>query len=215
LLLFINIFNLQHFFYYRLCLLDVSWAQRSCLQRRMCGVKTAKGGCNSSSTTALNTSWYVCSSILFRKLLFSWVEYNDFFFNFQETYNSRLRERYENDHSTHPNLWMEAKSSGGPDKNQVYGLSNTTTENLRAARSVSTIGSSQSISSTQYEEIVALKQQTTHLTEQYQQLSADYEQFHQMVMDMRSQIGGTCVPLCWLYGPGNDQPLPPPAPPLF
>ena len=110
---------------------------------------------------------------------------------------------------------MEAKSSGGSDKNQVYGLSNTTTENLRAARSVSTIGSSQSISSTQSEEIVALKQQTTHLTEQYQQLSADYEQFHQMVMDMRSQIGGTCVPLCWLYDSGNDQPLPHPAPSLF
>jgi len=163
-----------------------------------------KGGCNSSSTIALNTSWYVCSTILFRKLLFSWVEYDDFFFNFQETYNSRLRERYGNNHSTHPNLWMEAKSSGGPDKNQVYRLSNTPTENLRAARSVSTIGSSQSISSTQSEEIVALKQQTTHLTEQYQQLSADYEQFHQMVMDMRSQMSGTCVPLCWLYGPGND-----------
>jgi hypothetical protein len=65
------------------------------------------------------------------------------FFNFQELYNSRLRERYKDDFSTHsdfnPDLWIEAGSSGGPNKNQVYGLSNTTTENLRAARNVSTV----------------------------------------------------------------------------
>jgi hypothetical protein len=66
----------------------------------------------------------------------------------------------------------------GPDKNRVYGLSNTTAKNLWAARSVSTVGSSQSVSSTQSEEIVALKKQ-------YQELSADYEQLHQLVMDMR------------------------------
>jgi hypothetical protein len=74
------------------------------------------------------------------------------FFHFQVTYNSRLRERYEDDPSTHPDfdldLWMKVGSSGGPDKNQVYGLSNTTTENLRAVRSVSTIRSSQSVSNT-------------------------------------------------------------------
>lgn len=47
----------------------------------------------------------------------------------QETYNSRLRERYEDNPSTHPDfdldLWMKVGSSGGPDKNWVYGLSNT------------------------------------------------------------------------------------------
>ena len=74
------------------------------------------------STTALNTLWYVRSIILLRKLLFSWIEYDDFFFNFQET-----------------------------------------------------IGSSQSVSSTQSEEIVAL-QHATDLTQQYKQLLADYEQ---------------------------------------
>jgi len=41
-----------------------------------------------------------------------------------------LREKYENDPSTHPDfdpdLWMEVGSSGGRDKNKVYGLSNTT-----------------------------------------------------------------------------------------
>jgi len=102
---------------------------------------------------------------------FSWIEYDYFFFHFQETYNSWLREKYEDDPSTHPNfdldLWMEVWSSGGPDKNQVYGLSNTTAKNLRAARSISTIGSSQSVSSTQSEEFIALKQQ-------YAQLSANY-----------------------------------------
>jgi hypothetical protein len=54
---------------------------------------------------------------------------------------------------------MEVGSSGGPDKNQVYELSNTTAENLRAAHNVSTVGSTQSVSSTQSEEFMALKQQ--------------------------------------------------------
>jgi len=110
---------------------------------------------------------------------FYWIEYDDFFFHFQETYNSWLRERYGDDLSTHldfdPDLWMEVGSSGGPDKNQVYGLSNTTAENLWAAYSVSTIGSSQSVLSTQFKEFVALQQHTTHLTEKYKQLSANYE----------------------------------------
>ena len=100
----------------------------------------------------LNTSWYVRSIILFHKLLFSWIEYDDFFFNFQETYSSRLRERYGDDPSTHsdfdPDLSMEVGSSGGPDKNQVYGFSNNTAENLQVGRSVPTVGSSQSLSST-------------------------------------------------------------------
>jgi hypothetical protein len=66
---------------------------------------------------------------------FYWIEYDDFFFHFQETYNSRLRERYGDDPSTHPDfdqdLWMEVGSSDGPDKNRVYGLSNTMAKNLR------------------------------------------------------------------------------------
>jgi hypothetical protein len=100
----------------------------------------------------LNTSWYVRSIILFRKLLFSWNEYDDLKKKNQETYNNRLRERYGDDPSTHmdfdPDLWIEVGSSGGPDKNQVYRLSNTTAENLRTAYSVSTVGSSTSVSST-------------------------------------------------------------------
>ena len=125
-----------------------------------------------------------------------------------------MRERYGDDPSTHPDfdpdLWMEVRSSGGPDKNQVYGLSNTTTENLRATRSVSIVGSSQSVSSTQSKEFVALQQQ-------YERLSADYEQLRQMVVDIKSHMGDSCAPPFWPFDPRNNQPppLPPPAPSLF
>jgi len=89
-------------------------------------------------------------------------------------------------------------------------------KNLWAARSVSIFGSSQLVSSTQCLEFAALQQHTAHLTEKYEQPSADYEQLYQMVMDMRSQMGGTCTPLFWSYGFENDQPPPPSiAPPLF
>jgi cell division septum initiation protein DivIVA len=105
------------------------------------------------------------------------IEYDDYFlFYFQETYNNRLRERYGDDTLTHPefdpDLWMEVGSSGGPDKNRVYGLSNTTADNLRSTRSFSTVGSSQSISSSQSKESVALQQ----LTEKYDNLQAEYAQ---------------------------------------
>jgi len=85
-----------------------------------------------------------------------------------------LRERYGDNILTHPefdpDLWMEVGSSGGPDKNQVYGLSNTTADNLRSTRSVSTVGSSQS------KEFVALQQHTAQLTEKYDHLQAEYAQ---------------------------------------
>jgi len=123
-----------------------------------------------------------------------------------------LRERYGDDPSNpdfNPDLWMEVGSSGGPDKNRVYRLSNTTAENLRAAHSVSTVGSSQLVASTQSGEFMALKQQ-------YERLSTDYEQLRQMVMDIRSQMGDTYALLFWLFSPGNNQPPPPPPPtPLF
>jgi len=119
------------------------------------------------------------------------------FFYFQETYNSRLRERYGDDPLTHSeldlDLWMEVGSSGGPDKNRVYGLSNTTVENLRAARSVWTVGSSQSVSSTQSKEFVVLQQHTTQLTKKYNHLSAEYaqqkaehEQLREFILNMAS-----------------------------
>jgi hypothetical protein len=122
-----------------------------------------------------------------------------------------LRERYGDDHSTYlnfdPDLWMEVGSSGGPEKNQVYGLSNTTAKNLQLTRSISTVGSSPSVSSTQSKEFIALKQQ-------YERLSTDYDQLRQMVMEMRIRMGDdTCAAPFWLYGPKNNQPPPPPTPP--
>jgi hypothetical protein len=64
---------------------------------------------------------------------------------------------------------------------------------------------------------MALQQHTTHLTKKYEQLSADYEQLCQMIIDMRSQMSAICVPYFLRYSPGNDQPspLPPPTLPLF
>jgi hypothetical protein len=101
-----------------------------------------------------------------------------FSFYFQETYNNRLRERYGDDILTNPefdmDLWMEVGSSGEPDKNRVYGLSNTTADNLRSTHSVSTVGSSQSISSSQSKKSVALQQHTAQLTENYDNLKAEY-----------------------------------------
>jgi hypothetical protein len=169
----------------------------------MCGVKTARRGCSSLWTTVLSTLWYVRSFILFCKLLFSWIAswiaYDDFLKNFQETYNSRLRERYGDNPSTHPDfdpdLWMEVGSSGGPDKNWVYGLSNTTAKNLCSARSVSTVGSTPSVTSTQSEELTALKQQ-------YQQLLTNYNELRHIVIEMRSKMGDdTCAG--WWYVPGT------------
>jgi hypothetical protein len=101
-------------------------------------------------------------------------------FFFQETYNNRLRERYGDDILTHSefdlDLWMEVGSSGGPDKNRVYGFSNTTANNLRLSRSVSIVRSSQSILSSQSKEFVALQQHTAQLKEKYDNLSAEYAQ---------------------------------------
>jgi hypothetical protein len=91
-----------------------------------------------------------------------------------------LRERYGDDPSTHPDLdpdlWMEVGSSGGPNKNRIYGLSNTTADNLRSAHSVSTVESSQSISSSQSKEFVALQQHMAQFIEKYDHLSAEYAQ---------------------------------------
>ena len=144
----------------------------------MCGVKTARRGRNSSLITVLRISWYVCfQPFYFVSYYVHCIEYDDyFFFFFQETYNNRMRERYRDDILTHPefdlDLWIEVGSSGGPDKNRVYGFSNTTADNLRTACSVSTVGSSQSISSSQSKESVALQK----LTEKYDNLQAKYAQ---------------------------------------
>jgi len=66
---------------------------------------------------------------------------------FQETYNTRLQEKYKNDPSNHPELnldfLLEAGLFDGSNRNQIYGILNTTTNDIRTYRSVLTAGSSQ------------------------------------------------------------------------
>ena len=92
---------------------------------------------------------------------------------------------YGDDASTHPefdpDLWMEVGSSSGPDKNPVYGISNTTAKNLWASCSFLTVGSSQSVSSTQSKEFVALKQHMVQLTEKYDHLSTSIQNSKQIM----------------------------------
>jgi hypothetical protein len=40
----------------------------------------------------------------------------------------------------------------------------------------------------------------------------DYEELRQVVIEMRINMGDSCAPLYWPYGPGDDyHPSPPPA----
>jgi hypothetical protein len=54
-------------------------------------------------------------------LSYYFLEFGKFIFSFQDTNNSRLKEKYEDDPSTHPDidldLWLEAASSDGHDIN--------------------------------------------------------------------------------------------------
>ena len=62
-----------------------------------------------------------------------------------------------------------------------------------------------------------MQEHTTLLNEKYKQLSVEYEELRQMVIDIKSQMGGTCASHFRPYSSGNDYPPPPPppAPPLF
>jgi hypothetical protein len=65
---------------------------------------------------------------------FYFLQFDEFIFSFHDIYNNYLKERYEHDLSTHLDLnldlWLEAGSSSEPDRNRVYGLSNTTAKSL-------------------------------------------------------------------------------------
>jgi hypothetical protein len=98
-----------------------------------------------------------------------------------------------------PDLWMEVGSSGGPDKNQVYELSNTTADNLRSTRSVSTVGSSQS------KEFVALQQHTAQLTEKYDHLSAEYAQLKASHAQQRAESEQIKAPQAQQRGESEQQ----------
>jgi hypothetical protein len=99
----------------------------------MCGVMTVKKECRSSLIVELSTLWFIAFNYYFF-LCYYFLEFDEFVFSFQDTYNSRLKERYRDDPSTHPDidpdLWLEAGSFGGLDRNWVYELSNITDEKL-------------------------------------------------------------------------------------
>ena len=151
-MLLINIFNLKHFFLTGY----VSWTwvepnEAVCKDARA-ESRPPKEGATVRGQPCSTLRGIFVQSFYFISYYFLELNMMICFLNFQETYNSQLRERYGDDPSTHsnfdPDLWMEVGSSGGLDKNRVYGLSNTTAENLRAARSVLTVRSSPSLSST-------------------------------------------------------------------
>jgi hypothetical protein len=133
-------------------------------------------------------------TFFFLKLLFPWIWWI-YFFSFQDTYNSRLKERYRDDLLTHSDLysdlWLETGSSGRSNRNRVYELFNTMIKNLRTTRSVLTIRCSQSILSTQTLKFMAMldqqvQAQMTHLNEKYERLTTNYEELRRLLVEMRS-----------------------------
>jgi hypothetical protein len=70
-----------------------------------------KKECNSLWIAELNTLWYVGFQP-FVFLSYYLLEFDEFIFSFQETYNNRLKERYEDDPSIYldidPDLWLKA-----------------------------------------------------------------------------------------------------------
>jgi hypothetical protein len=93
---------------------------------------------------------------------------------------------------------LEVGSFDGPDKKRVYNLSNTIAEDLQTTHSVSTVGCSQSVPSTQILEFEAIlnqrvQAQMTHIVADYKQLNVKTTELYQLVMEMMSQMGGTCA----------------------
>jgi hypothetical protein len=62
-----------------------------------------KKECNNLWIAELNTLWYVGFQP-FVFLSYYLLEFDEFIFSFQETYNNRLKERYEDDPSIHPDI---------------------------------------------------------------------------------------------------------------
>jgi len=162
-----------------------------------------KRGCSSSWIAEFSTLWYV-SFQPFILLSYNFIQFDEFIFSFYDIYNTCLKEKYGDNPLTHPNLnpdlWLEARSSGRANKNWVYGFSNTTTENLWTTYSVLTVGCSQLVTSTHTPEFEVMldqrvQHQTSHLNEKYEWFIVDYEEFHQVVMDMRSHMCDPCAPL--------------------
>ena len=78
-------------------------------------------------------------------------------------------------------LWLEDGSFGEPDRNWVYGLSNTTTENLQTTLSALIVGCLQLILCIQTLKFIAMldqriQDQMSHFNDKYKRLTVDYEE---------------------------------------
>jgi len=109
---------------------------------------------------------------------------------------------------------------GGIDKNKMYCLSNTTIEDFQIVCIVSIVGCLQSVSNTQTSEFEAILDQQvqawmTHLAADYERLNTETAELRQLVMEMRSYMGGICVPSYSPHSLGEDPPSPCPTMPLF
>jgi hypothetical protein len=145
---------------------------------------------------------------------------NCFFLFSKYIYTMRLPERYGDDHSTHLeldlNLWLEV----GLYRNWVYSISNTRVEDKWTRRSVSTIKSLQSASSSQSLEFQLIlnqqiKTRMTHLTTEIERLNAKTTELQRLYMELKLYM---VVHVVHLIGPSQDPSLPPshpPSTPLF
>jgi len=115
-------------------------------------------------------------------------------------YNTQLKKRYRNDPLTHPefdlDLWLKVGLSSGPNINQVYDISNTMVEDLRTTQSVSIVGCSQSVWTLEFESILnqRVESRTTHLIAETKWLGVETAEPHRLYMELKSQMGGKCVP---------------------
>jgi hypothetical protein len=80
----------------------MSQTQWSFMWKRMYEVMAAKKKCNSSKIAKLNALWYIGFQLFF--LNYYLLEFDEFIFYFQETYNNRLKERYKNDSSIYSDI---------------------------------------------------------------------------------------------------------------
>jgi hypothetical protein len=131
-----------------------------------------------------------------------------------------LLERYGDDPSTHLeldlNLWLEV----GLYRNWIYSISNTRVEDKWTRRSVSTIKSLQSASSSQSLEFQLIlnqqiKTRMTHLTTEIERLNAKTTELQRLYMELKLYM---VVHVVHLIGPSQDPSLPPshpPSTPLF
>ncbi|KAL9391866.1 hypothetical protein Peur_015786 [Populus x canadensis] len=126
-----------------------------------------------------------------------------------ETYNNRLRERYEDDILTHPefdpDLWIEQHTTQLTEK---Y-------DNLKAEYAQLKVSHAQQRAKSEQLK-TSQAQQKTEYEAAHEQQKAAYEQLREMIMNMSNS--GTCAPnLFWPYNhqPPPGSPPPPPAPPLY